>query len=77
VIGGMRRPMVGRVTMDQFLVDVGDDVVVVDDEVVLLGGQGGSAVTADDWACWLDTITYEVVCTVAGRVPRVYHGSAG
>ncbi|HSJ46276.1 MAG TPA: alanine racemase [Euzebyales bacterium] len=76
VIGGVRRPMVGRVTMDQFLVDVGDDTVAVDDEVVLLGGQGDVAVTVDDWACWLDTITYEVVTTVGGRVPRVYHRRA-
>lgn len=77
LIGGVRRPMVGRVTMDQFLVDVGDDTVTVDDEVVLLGGQRATAVTADDWARWLDTITYEVVTTVAARVPRVYPGGPG
>ena len=75
LIGGVRRPMVGRVTMDQFLVDVGGDTVAVDDEVVLIGTQGGVAVTADDWAGWLDTITYEVVSTVGSRVPRVYHRS--
>jgi len=74
VIGGKRRPMVGRVTMDQFLVDVGDDAVVTDDEVVLIGTQGDAAVSVDDWAGWLDTITYEVVSTVGPRVPRVYRG---
>jgi len=75
VVGGVRRPMVGRVTMDQFLVDVGDDAVATDDEVVLLGTQGEASVTADDWAGWLDTITYEVVSTVGSRVPRVYQRS--
>jgi alanine racemase len=74
VIGGKRRPMVGRVTMDQFLVDVGDDAVATDDEVVLIGTQGDTAVSVDDWAGWLDTITYEVVSTVGPRVPRVYCG---
>jgi alanine racemase len=72
VVGGVRRPMVGRVTMDQFLVDIGDDPVAVDDEVVLIGRQGDAEVTADDWASWLDTINYEVVSTVGRRVPRAY-----
>lgn len=76
VVGGVRRPMVGRVTMDQFLVDLGDGGVAVDDEVVLLGRQGAAAVTADDWARWRDTINYEVVTTVGTRVPRVYTGAA-
>jgi alanine racemase len=60
--------------MDQLLVDVGDDAIAIDDEVVLIGTQGGAVVTADDWAGWLDTITYEVVSTVSQRVPRVYRG---
>ena len=60
--------------MDQFLFDAGDDAVAVDDEVVLIGTQDGAAVTADDWAAWLDTINYEIVCTVGARVPRVYVG---
>jgi len=74
VAGGKRRPMVGRVCMDQFLFDAGDDEIAVDDEVVLLGTQDGVAVTADDWASWLRTINYEIVCTVGRRVPRVYTG---
>jgi alanine racemase len=74
VVGGRRRPMVGRVCMDQFLFDAGDDEIAVDDEVVLIGAQDGAAVTADDWAAWLQTINYEIVCTVGPRVPRVYVG---
>lgn len=76
VVGGSRRPMVGRVCMDQFVFDAGDDEVAIGDEVVLLGTQGDAAVTADDWAAWLDTITYEIVCTVGPRVPRIYTGAA-
>jgi alanine racemase len=72
VVGGRRRPMVGRVCMDQFLFDAGDDRIAVGDEVVLIGAQGDAAVTADDWATWLDTINYEIVCGVGQRVPRVY-----
>ena len=41
---------------------------------MLLGDQGAAAVTADDWAAWLATINYEVVCGVGRRVPRVYVG---
>ena len=76
LIGGQRRPIVGRVTMDQLLVDVGDDRVAVDDEVVLLGRQGAAQIAADDWANWLDTINYEIVTTIGTRVPRVHRGPA-
>jgi alanine racemase len=75
VVRGRRRPMVGRVCMDQFVFDADDDEIAVGDEVVLLGSQGAVAVTAEDWATWLDTITYEVVCTVGQRVPRIYTGA--
>lgn len=59
----------GTVCMDQFVVDVGDDPVEVGDEVVLFGA---GAVTAEDWARALGTISYEIVTRVAPRVPRVY-----
>lgn len=74
VVRGRRRAMVGRVCMDQFVFDAGDDDIAVGDEVVLIGADGDAAATADDWASWLDTITYEIVCTVGQRVPRVYSG---
>jgi alanine racemase len=73
LVGGRRRPVVGAVTMDQLMVDCGDDVVDVADEVVLFGRQGDEVVTAWDWAERLDTIAYEVVCAVSpDRVPRRY-----
>jgi alanine racemase len=72
LLGGRRRPIAGTVTMDQFLVDCGDDQVTVGDEVVLLGTQGAEGIDADDWAARLGTISYEVVCGISRRVPRRY-----
>lgn len=76
LIGGRRRPVVGAVTMDQLMVDCGDDESIrVGDEVVLFGRQGDSEITAWDWAERLDTIAYEVICAVSiNRVPRRYLG---
>ena len=72
LIGGVRRPLAGMVTMDQIVVDCGtDDAVRAGDEVVLLGRQGDECITADDWAALLGTISYEVVCGVGPRMPRI------
>ena len=72
LIGGVRRPLAGMVTMDQIVVDCGaDDSVRPGDEVVLLGRQGDETITADDWADLLGTISYEVVCGVGPRMPRI------
>jgi len=72
LIRGKRHPLAGTVTMDQIVVDVGDEPVEVGDEVVLLGAQGTEEVTADQWAEHLDTISYEVVCQIGPRLPRRY-----
>ncbi|MGH9185812.1 MAG: alanine racemase [Acidimicrobiales bacterium] len=73
LIGGRRRPIRGVVTMDQLMVDCGDDESVqVGDEVVLIGDQSGERITADDWAARLDSIGYEIVCGIGPRVPRRY-----
>jgi len=73
LLGGRRRPIAGAVTMDQIMVDCGDDTgVAMGDEVVLIGRQGDDEIGAVDWARLLDTIGYEVVCGVGARVPRVY-----
>lgn len=71
LIGGRPRPLAGVVTMDQLVVDCGDDPVAVGDEVVLVGRQGEAVLTAWDWAGALGTIAYEVVCGIGPRVPRV------
>lgn len=72
LIGGRRRPIRGAITMDQLMVDCGDDEVAVGDEVVLIGRQGDEQITADEWADRLGTIAYEVVCGIGPRVPRIY-----
>lgn len=72
LIGGKRFPLAGTVTMDQIVIDVGDEEVGIDDEVVLIGSQGSEEISADEWADVLDTITYEVVCSIGPRVPRRY-----
>lgn len=74
LVGGRRRPILGVVTMDQLMVDCGDDHVEVGDEVVLIGRQGDEEVTAEEWAGMLDTIAYEIVCGIGPRVPRHYAG---
>jgi alanine racemase len=71
LVGGRRCPIVGVVTMDQIVVDVGDDAVGVGDEVVLIGRQGDELVRAEDWAERLGTIGYEIVCGISARVPRI------
>jgi alanine racemase len=72
LIGGVRHPLAGTVTMDQIMVDVGDADVGVGDEVVLLGRQGEAEIGADDWARALGTVSYEIVCGIGPRVPRRY-----
>jgi len=73
LIGGRRHPMVGVVTMDQLMVDVGPDAAVrPGDEAVLLGAQGDELITPDEWAARLDTISYEIVCAMGARIERRY-----
>lgn len=72
LIGGKRYPLAGTVTMDQIVIDVGDEDVDLDEEVVLLGDQGEERITAEEWAKHLGTISYEVVCSIGPRVPRRY-----
>jgi alanine racemase len=74
-VGGRRYRIAGRVCMDQFVLDVGDDAVSVGDEVLLFGSGSSGEPTADDWAAVLGTINYEIVSRVGARVPRVYEGS--
>jgi len=73
LIGGRRRPVVGVVTMDQLMVDCGEDPVAVGDEVVLLGAQGDEEIRATEWAAALGTIGYEITCALGPRVPRHHH----
>jgi len=71
LVNGRRRRLAGTVTMDQLLVDCGDDEVRPGDEVVLIGRQGAEHLGADEWAARLGTITYEIVTRIGPRVPRL------
>jgi alanine racemase len=73
LLGGRRRPLAGRVTMDHIVIDCGPESgVAPGDEVVLIGRQGSEEVTADEWARRLGTISYEVLTSIGPRVPRMY-----
>jgi alanine racemase len=72
LIGGIRRPFAGVVTMDQIMVNCTDDEVHIGDEVVLIGSQGSDVITANEWANKLGTIGYEIVCAISARMPRNY-----
>jgi len=71
---GERCPVVGRVCMDQFVVDLGDVPASPGDRAVLFGSGSDGEPTAHDWAAAADTIGYEVVTRIAARVPRRYVG---
>lgn len=72
LVRGMVAPIVGRISMDLTIVDVSNvPGAAVGDEVVILGEQNGQRITADDHACWAETISYEILCAIGARVPRV------
>ncbi len=72
LVRGQRAPIVGRVCMDQTMIDVTDiPGARIGDEVVLIGHQGAQAITAEDVAARIGTINYEVVSAILPRVPRV------
>lgn len=73
IVKGKKAPIAGRVCMDMTMIDVTDiDGVGVNDEAVLIGSHGKEAITADDIAILANTISYEVLCCIGKRVPRVY-----
>jgi len=68
IVNGKKYPQVGRICMDQFMVNVGNDEAQIGDEVILLG----EGITAHDLAKWTGTNEYEVLTNISARVPRVY-----
>ena len=74
---GRRRRIAGRVCMDQFVIDMGDDDISAGDDVILFGPGDHGEPTAQDWADAIGTISYEIVTRIGPRVPRAYDiGSA-
>jgi len=75
LIRGQRYPVVGRICMDQFMVDIGHDSAWNEDEVVLIGQQGGANITAEALAQTAGTIPYEILTGLNERIPREYRRS--
>jgi alanine racemase len=72
LIRGRRYPIVGRICMDQFMVDIGRDSAWNEDEVVLIGSQGEAAIPVEALASTAGTIPYEILTGLNQRIPRVY-----
>ena len=74
LVGARRYPLVGTVSMDNVTLDLGPDAPARTGEVAtIIGRNGAERQTAEDLAQRLDTINYEVLCAISGRVPREYH----
>ncbi len=72
LVGGRRAPIIGRVCMDQFMLDVTGIDAKMGDEAVLLGTQGAEMIDADEMAARIGTISYEVLSSLLPRLPRIY-----
>ena len=72
-VAGKRAAIIGRVSMDQFVVDLGiDSLVKTGDEVIVFGDGSAGEYTIDEWAKACGTINYEIVTRIGPRVPRIY-----
>jgi alanine racemase len=79
LVGGQRCPVLGRVTMDQTIVDITDvpGPVSCGDPVVLVGKHGRNEISIAEFSDWSDSIPWETLCSVTKRVPRLYRNAAG
>lgn len=75
LVAGRPRPVLGRICMDQFMVDLGDDQVAAGETVVLFGSGTDGGPTAQDWAEACGTISYEIVTRMGGRLSRRHVGA--
>jgi alanine racemase len=74
LIGGRRRPILGRVSMDNVTVGLGPEPdVAVGDLATVIGADGGERIGAEEWAARIDTINYEITTALSGRVTWTYH----
>jgi alanine racemase len=72
IIRGKRYPVVGTISMDQIVVNIGWDSAYNDDPVVLIGEDAGTSITCEELADWASTIPYEILTNINTRVPRIY-----
>ncbi len=74
ILHGKKYPVVGRISMDQIVINIEWDSAYNDDEVILIGESGAQSITCEDLADWAGTIPYEILTNINTRVPRVYIG---
>jgi alanine racemase len=75
LVGGCRCRVLGRVTMDQTIIDVSElPEVTTGDEVVLIGRQRDQTITVNELAAWCGTVPWEILTGITYRVPRIYRG---
>ena len=79
LVNGHRCPILGRVCMDQTIVDITEvpSAARCGDPVVLIGRQDGAEIPLTEFSTWSDTIPWETLCSVTKRVPRLYRNAAG
>ena len=74
ILRGKKYPVVGRISMDQIVVNIEWDSAYNDDEVILIGESDSESITVEDLADWAGTIPYEILTNINTRVPRIYIG---
>ena len=74
LVRGRKYPVVGRISMDQIVINIEWDSAYNDDEVILIGESDGESITCEDLADWAGTIPYEILTNINTRVPRIYTG---
>ncbi len=74
LLHGKKYPVVGRISMDQIVINIEWDSAYNDDEVILIGESGTESITCEDLAVWAGTIPYEILTNINTRVPRIYKG---
>ncbi len=74
LLRGKKYPVVGRISMDQIVVNIERESAYNDDEVILIGEADGQSITCEDLADWAGTIPYEILTNINTRVPRLYIG---
>jgi alanine racemase len=72
IIRGEKYPQVGRICMDQMMINIEQGTAYNGDEVILIGENGSQYITIEDLAEWAGTIPYEILTNIGVRVPRVY-----
>lgn len=73
IVRGKRTPIIGRITMDQTIIDITDNPEVsLGDTVSIIGREGSEGISISEWSHWANTIPWDTYCSITKRVPRIY-----